>query len=107
MMFQAIALFLDLLIAATVALAGGAKTKMPTRWSLILLAVFCAVWSLADGLYQRTGLASFLPLIAAAIYLAAMLAAAAQLTYVVSQINRENWMSRQSLLWLAVMPALT
>ena len=107
MMFQAIALFLDLLIAATVALAGGAKTKMPTRWSLILLAVFCAVWSLADGLYQRIGLASFRPLIAAAIYLAAMLAAAAQLTYVVSQINRENWMSRQSLLWLAVMPALT
>ncbi len=107
MIIQILALILDLIVAAMVGLSPGAKAKTPAGRSLILLALFSAVWSLSDLLYQRPGFVALAPLFAAFIYFVSMLAAAAQLAYVVCQINRQNWASRQPLWVLAIMPVLT
>ncbi len=106
MIIQLFAVFLDLLIAAVIALAGGAKAKGPAGRSLIALALFSAIWSLCDMLFQRLGTAQS-PLVAATIYLVSMLAVGAQLLYGLYHINHENWLRRQPLLALAVMPILT
>ncbi len=106
MIIQIVALFLDLLVAGVIGLPGSARAKSVPGRSLILLGIFCAVWSLCDALFQRAG-AALQPFIAAAIYLAAMLAAAAQMAYGLYHIRRENWLSRRLVLAFAMMPALT
>ncbi len=103
MLIQLIALILDLGVVVAIVVSRGGNAGR----SLLLLAAFAGTWSLCDALYQGAAGSFSMQVIAAVVYLAAVLAASAQLTYVVSQINRENWMSRQSLWWLAVMPVLT
>src|SRR5512140_87671 len=107
MIIQVIILLLDLAVAVAVGLASGARARTTAGRSLVLLALFSALWAIGDLLFQRPGAVRFVPIVAAGIYLASMLAASAQLTYAVSQINRENWMSRQPLLALIAMPIVT
>ena len=107
MMIQIIALIVDLAIALAVGLSALTRPRTPASLSLMLLAIFIAIWSLCDILIPGPALASVLPLLVAAVYLVSMLAASAQFTYVVWQSNREHWVHHLPIAALMVMPVLT
>lgn len=103
---QIIALIIDLVIALSVTQSTLTRPKMPAGRSLALLAVFAALWSACDALIRRPAPVQWMPLVIAALYLVATLAASAQFTYVVWQSNREHWVHRLPLVLLAVVPVL-
>ena len=107
MILQILALILDLGVVVVMALRGGAKAKSPAGRSLILLAIFSAAWSLCDVLFQSLHAASAVWVIAAAVYLAAMVAVSAQLAFGLYHITFERWISRLPALAFAAMPILT
>src|SRR5512146_683745 len=107
MIIQIIALIMDLAIALAVGLSALTRPRTPASLSLMLLAIFIAIWSLCDILIPEPAVASLLPLLAAAVYLVSMFAASAQFTYAVWHSNRQHWVHRVPIAALAVMPVLT
>lgn len=107
MTYQVIALLINLALALFVTLAALSRGRLPAARSIALLALFTSVWSLCDIMLPRPDFLWLYPMLAAMIYLSAMLAATAQFTYVIWQSNREHWVTRVSPVWLAVMPLAT
>lgn len=107
MNLQIAALSIDLLIALSVTLTGLSRSRTRAGRSLSLLALFTAAWSLSDFLLQRLAGSSVRPVLSAAVYLTASLAASAQFIYFVSQSNREHWVNRLPVLLLGIVPLAT
>ena len=107
MNLQTIALSIDLAIALAVTLSAIGKGRQSASRSITLLALFTALWATCDALLQSPRFAALYPVLAAGLYLSATLAVWAQLAYVVSQYNREHWITRLPAALLLVMPVLT
>jgi PAS domain S-box-containing protein len=107
MNMQTVALSIDLIVALSVTLSALGRSRTPADRSLTLLALFTAIWCLCDLLLLRPAPIALYPMLVAAIYLSSTLAASAQFTYVIWQVNREHWINRFPLALLAVVPLLT
>ena len=107
MILQIAALLIDIAIALSAGLAALRRTRIAGASSLSVLSLSVAIWLACYLLFDDPAARSLRPLWAAAIYLAASIAASAQLTFALSRTNRRRWINRLSFSLLAIMPLIT
>ncbi|MFN2121103.1 MAG: histidine kinase N-terminal 7TM domain-containing protein, partial [Anaerolineales bacterium] len=105
--FETLALLINIAIVVFVGTGGIKRRSQPGGRALILLSGFVAVWSICYLLFEGPWLPSIRAATRTAIYLSALLAAAATFWLIAARTNRGRWLNIRATALLVVMPVLS
>jgi PAS domain S-box-containing protein len=105
--FETLALLINIAIVVFVGVGGIKRRDEPGARALVLLSAFVAIWSICYLLFESPALAPIRGVTRTAIYLLAVLAAAAAFWLVAARTNRGRWLDARAIALAAIMPALS
>jgi len=107
MQFEYLSLFFIIIIMASIGVILLLRKKDPGTISLSILVATVAVWILAVLLFEFLGTPVFLSALKAINYLCMAAAATAQFYFSLSYANRTRWLSRTTIIFFLLQPAIT